>query len=313
MQVKQAQNARSSRVAKKRKPQVNENVKQGMFVKGHKTSQIVNDVLNDLHSLKKPDALKYYKKEKNSQHGPFEDVSSVEFFSSKSDASLFAYGSHSKKRPHNLILGRLFDHHMLDMLELGITNYKAMSQYKPTQLPMLGSKPCFAIIGPQFQHDEKYSTAANLIVDIFRGRIVQNINLKGLDHVITLSVGPGDAILFRHYYIHMKKSGTRVPRVELEEIGPSLDLVVRRQQFGAAALRNLALQKPKVLRPKKKKNVSSNVFHDKVGTVHVHPQNLDKITENVKKPKALRKRKISDRGEEGDQSESNQGPEPKKK
>jgi len=32
-----------------------------------------------------------------------------------------------------------------------------------------------------------------------------------------------------------------------------------------------------------------------------------------KKPKALRrKRKISDRGEEGDQSESNQGPEPKK-
>jgi len=85
MQVSQAQNARSSRVAKKRKPQVNENVKQGMFVKGHKTSQIVNDVLNDLHSLKKPDALKYYKKEKNSQHGPFEDVSSVEFFSSKSD------------------------------------------------------------------------------------------------------------------------------------------------------------------------------------------------------------------------------------
>jgi len=212
----------------------------------------------------------------------------------------------AKKRPHNLILGRLFDHHVLDMIEFGITNYKPMLQFKPTQLPMLGSKPCFAIIGPQFQIDEKYRTAANLIVDFFRGRVVQNINLKGLDHVITLAVGPGDSISFRHYTIHMKKSGTRVPRVELEEIGPSLDLVVRRQQFGAEALRNMSLQKPKELRPKKKKNVSSNIFHDKVGTVHVHPQNLDKIYDNVKKPKALRKRKISD-------SESfDQGPEPKK-
>ena len=37
---------------------------------------------------------------------PFEDQTSLEFFAKKSDASLFLFGSHNKKRPHNLVFGR---------------------------------------------------------------------------------------------------------------------------------------------------------------------------------------------------------------
>ena len=37
---------------------------------------------------------------------PFEDQTSLEFMSQKNDASLFAFGSHSKKRPHNLVFGK---------------------------------------------------------------------------------------------------------------------------------------------------------------------------------------------------------------
>ena len=44
----------------------------------------------------------------------------MEFLSQKNDASLFAFGTHSKKRPHNLVFGRLFDHHILDMVETGV-------------------------------------------------------------------------------------------------------------------------------------------------------------------------------------------------
>jgi len=156
---------------------------------------------------------------------------------------------------------------------------------------MLGSKPCFTVMGSLFQNDEKYALAANLFIDFFRGQVTNNINLKGLEHVISLSASDKGIIQLRHYAIIMKKSGSRIPLVELEEIGPSLDFIWRRHQFGSDALRKEALQIPKILRPNKQKNVSRNTFKDKVGTVHVSTQELDRIHDRVKKPKALRKRK----------------------
>lgn len=39
---------------------------------------------------------------------PFEDILPVERLAHEHDASLFAYATHSKKRPNNLILGMFF-------------------------------------------------------------------------------------------------------------------------------------------------------------------------------------------------------------
>ena len=82
---------------------------------------------------------------------------SKEFFSDKNDASLFVFGSHSKKRPSNLIfgeisvlrvalrcaltrnvccspfVGRMYDFHVLDMFELGIEVFKPISYFKVGQ------------------------------------------------------------------------------------------------------------------------------------------------------------------------------------
>jgi hypothetical protein len=57
--------------------------------------------------LKKPFGKLYNKKKSNNTKGPFEDESTVEFFSLKNDASLFMYGGSSKKRVNNLIVGML--------------------------------------------------------------------------------------------------------------------------------------------------------------------------------------------------------------
>jgi len=45
-------------------------------------------------------------------------------------SSLFVLGSHSKKRPNNLVLGRTFNHQILDMVELGVENYLPMASFK---------------------------------------------------------------------------------------------------------------------------------------------------------------------------------------
>lgn len=86
---------------------------------------------------------------------------------------------------------------MLDMLEVGITKYKSIAELSAKKLPHLGSKPCFVVIGAEFTANPVYEMAANLLVDFFRGKIVKDICLAGLDHAIALTVGEGGKIQFR--------------------------------------------------------------------------------------------------------------------
>lgn len=48
--------------------------------------------------------------------------------------------------------------------------------------------------------------------------------------------------------ILLKKSDTRIPRIELEEIGPHADLVCRRNKLASEDLFKQACKKPKALK-----------------------------------------------------------------
>jgi hypothetical protein len=102
------------------------------------------------------------------------------------------------------------------MIELGVIQYKSIDVFASKHLPQLGSKPCFLLsglhylcdgmdgpsglsLGPKFKDDPVYAMIGNIFVDFFRGLIVQEINLKGLDHVIILSVNPNGNIQFRFF------------------------------------------------------------------------------------------------------------------
>lgn len=280
-----AKNARTKRFLDNRAPKLVENAKTVVMLKGGNTSETVTATLKDLHKLKKPRSVHLQRK---NPMLPFEDDTSIEFLSKKNDASLFLFGSHNKKRPHNLVFGRLYDFHVLDMMEMGIDNFKPLSDFKDVVKPATGSKPCLIFNGDLFDSDKDFISAKNLMIDFFQGPVLTQISLQGLDHVIVFTAGDDGKLYLRTYMIELKKSGTRLPRVELNECGPSLDLSLRRTRYGADDVRKQACRVPTQLKPKKVKNITHDALHNTVGRIHMEKQELDNL--QIRKVKALKKR-----------------------
>lgn len=95
--------ARTVRLLRKREPQLVEGAKRSLILRGHHTSETIVQVLRDLSQLTKPHSVMLSRK---NEILPFEDVNSIEFLTTKNDCALFALGSHTKKRPDNLVLVR---------------------------------------------------------------------------------------------------------------------------------------------------------------------------------------------------------------
>ncbi|XP_075059027.1 ribosome production factor 2 homolog [Mixophyes fleayi] len=274
---------RAKRFLETREPKLNENDKNAMLIKGGNANNVVTQALKDLYALKKPFSVLYKKK---NMTRPFEDQTSLEFFAKKSDCSLFVFGSHNKKRPNNLIFGRMFDFHVLDMIELGVEKYISLKEIKNCKCPE-GTKPLLIFAGDAFEISEDYRRLKSLLIDFFRGPTVSAIRLAGLEHVLHFTAVDGK-IFMRSYKVLMKKSGCRTPRIELEEMGPSFDFVMRRTHLASDDLFKLSLKRPKALQAKKKKNISHNTFGTKYGRIHMQKQDLDKL--QTRKVKALKKR-----------------------
>ncbi|XP_043918667.1 ribosome production factor 2 homolog [Protopterus annectens] len=275
---------RAKRFLQNREPKLIENVKTAMIVKGGNTNETVTQALKDIYALKKPYAVMY--KKKNITR-PFEDQTSLEFFSKKSDCSLFLFGSHNKKRPNNLVFGSLFDYHTLDMIELGIEKFVSLHSIKNSKCPE-GTKPMLIFAGDVFETDGDYRRLKSLFIDFFRGPTVPSVRLAGLEHVIHFTALDGK-IFMRSYKVLLKKSGCRTPRIELEEMGPSLDFVLRRTHLASDDLYKRALKQPKALKPKKKKNISKDTFGTTYGRIHMQKQDLSKL--KTRKMKGLKRRR----------------------
>lgn len=254
-----------------------------MLIRGGKTSETVTQALKDIFVLKKPNAAMMHKK---NILRPFEDQTSLEFFSQKNDCSLMVFGSHSKKRPNNLVLGSFYDHHILDMFELQVEKFKSIGEFKASKV-MSGTKPSILVSGEEFQTKTEYSRLKNLLVDFWRGEKVTNLNLQGMEHIIQITAADG-RVYVRSYRALLKKSGLRTPRVELEEIGPSMDLVLNRSHLAEETLYKESLKQPKVLKPKPKKNIERDVFGTKTGRIHMQKQDLANM--QTRKMKGLKRK-----------------------
>jgi ribosome production factor 2 len=246
---------------------VHENEKNALFVTGRSVSATVKDWLKDIYALKAPNAVKLNRK---NDILPFEDESKLEFLSLKNDCSVFMVGNHSKKRPNNIVMGRLYDFRVLDILEFGFDNFKPMHSFSGPA-PGIGMRPCFVFCGEDFETKPEFKKVANIFLDFFRGRTTSMINLKGLEHVIVMTALEG-VVYFRHYAVALQKSGSALPRVELQELGPSFDLRIRRTKFASEESWKEATKQHALIKPKSKKNIERDSLGQTLGNVHVGRQ-----------------------------------------
>ncbi|KAI9686305.1 MAG: rRNA-binding ribosome biosynthesis protein rpf2 [Bogoriella megaspora] len=291
-------NARSKRALEKKEPHLVENPKSTLFLRYTSCSLICQLALHNFEALKKPHIVKFNKG--NSIH-PFEDPSSLEFFSEKNDASLIVYGSNSKKRPNCMTLIRCFNHKVLDMLELYIDpdTFRTLEQFK-TRKCSVGLKPMICFSGTPFESPTPtpYTLAKSLFLDLFHVEDVQNVDVTGLEYMISISAGdevegqPPPQINFRVYLINTKKSGQKVPRIELEEMGPRIDFRVGRIRQPDESILKEALKKPKQLEPKQKKNIETDLVGDKIGRIHMSKQDFSAL--QSRKMKGLKRSRVED-------------------
>jgi len=233
---------------------------------------------------------------------PFEDATPMEFLSQKNDASLFAFGTHSKKRPHNLVFGRMFDNHILDMVETGVAAFKQMAEFPESRGGCsVESKPCIVFSGAAWEQDASFALLRSIWLDFFQLREVDTISNIGVEHALVFTATgdsvTGGSVMMRHYIVKLKKSAEASgPYVELIEMGPSLDLAVRRVHHASESLTKEAMTRPKATAatPKKVKNVEHGRLSGRQGRLHVPKQNLNEMA--LARPKALRKRAAGSAG-----------------
>jgi ribosome production factor 2 len=168
-----------------------------------------------------------------------------------------------------------------------------------------GHKPLLHFASDIFDTHPRFQQLKSMLMDFFNGEVIDSICLKGIESVISITTGPlPDStssstelpkVHIRAYTIRLLSSGTRVPRVELTPMGPSLDLTLRRHQDPDPELLKQALKRPKIKKheieqglgnKKKMKNMEVDDMGDLRGRVHIAKQDLGKL--QTRKMKGLK-------------------------
>jgi ribosome production factor 2 len=277
---------------KDREAKIDENRKKSLFIKGKSFPSALNELWEDLERFRTGESVKY---NRPNDILPFEDKDreTLEKYCQKNDCSLFAFANSNKKRPNNLIFGRLFDYHILDMYEFGVTNIVPRKEIKSNF--EAGTVPAVIFQGEQWDNELKH--LRSYFMDFFVGDLKGRINLEQITNCIVLTYVEADkTILFRHYSV--EKSGESTI---LEPIAPSFNLVRRRESLPDDDVLEQAfttLEKE----GKKKKKTQIDALGREVGKVYVGKNDMSKIQPKMFKglPKRSERDVVMDLEVDGD-------------
>lgn len=304
-------NARTAKIVKAREPQLLEDRKRILLLHGTRCPDPVRSILKTITTLTKPHSVQLTKKNENVH--PFEDATSLEFLAQKNDCAVVVFGTHSKKRPNNISILRMFDGKTLDMVELLLLTTAEELKAEDGKLQIgIEMKPMIVFAGSQWD-DNSASEQASLFrqlkgtfIDLFQGEEISSIDVAGLQYVLFIAAGECSGsvtsedpnsrpvINLRWYRVRTLRSDTpKVPRVELDQIGPSFDLRIGRFKLADEDLLKAAMKhgrRPNEARAKK--NIETDIMGDKLGRVHLGRQDLNEL--QTRKMKGLKRGRDKD-------------------
>jgi ribosome production factor 2 len=143
--------------------------------------------------------------------------------------------------------------------------------------------------GDAFETLPDLMTFKSIFLDFFRGDPKADlVDLKGLEHVLTLTAVSETQVCLRVYNVVLLKSKETpdLPRLELKEMGPRLDLTLKRVRSANPEAMKQATKVPKELLPKKEKNIEHDAVGHQYGRIHMEKQDLNKL--ETRKMKGLK-------------------------
>ncbi|KAJ5472356.1 hypothetical protein N7530_006357 [Penicillium desertorum] len=284
--------------------------KKTLIFHGAKCPQPLDTVLKTFHALTKPHNVLFHKKNENLH--PYENSESLEFLANKNECGLVAFGSHNKKRPNCVTLARIYNSELLDLVELMLLpprDGETIPPFKELVMDVgLGLRPMMLFSGSPW--DDPTSTAhiilKSALLDMFKGEETNQVDVEGLQYVMMVGAeepqdGLSPIIHMRWYRVVTKRSGHKLPRVELQEVGPKFDFKVGRTRQAAPEVQKESMKQGK--RPNEeartKKNVTMDSMGDKIGRVHLGKQDLSDL--QTRKMKGLKRRAGMESSDEEDE------------
>lgn len=302
-------------------PPLIEPVKPCVFARGLKCSQVCKEAMTDLAKLKNDSAKLTTGK---NDVRPMEDEPGVENLCNTFGAGLFVFAQENKKRPHNMVFGRVFDRKLLDMVEVGVTMFESMKDCQKRSKTTAAScyhAPLLFFKGEEFANANENSDLAtfqSLLIDMFHGKPVKEIDLEAIDLALVFTSLPDGTVQMRGFRVafakHPAEAGEQIvvenenkaPFVELVEHGPNIDFEIRRSRIASANLAKLARRTPKLPGSGNTKNVSNDPLRGLVGQIHMHKQDTNKLVTRSRFSKIL-KRKAGDKKDKKENKKENNG------
>jgi len=193
------------------------------------------------------------------------------------------------------------------MLELYLDpdTFRTLAQFKNKKCAV-GLKPLIVFSGTPFESPvtNEYTLAKNFFTDYFKGEPADKVDVEGLQYIVSISARDSvdgeeikPKIHLRVYLIKTKRSGQKLPRVEVEEMGPRMDFRVGRVKEADESMLKEALRRARTSAERPKKNISTDIMGDKLGRIHIGKQDLKEL--QTRKMKGLkRSRDVQDSEEE---------------